>query len=242
MTTHPGAPRVTREGALLRVRLSRPDHHNRLDPADLPVLQAAFDAAAAGDARVLLLESEGPSFCSGYTLQAVADTLDARFERMLDALEHLPIPTVCAIQGGVYGGGTDLALCCDLRIGTHDARMFMPAVRIGLHYHPGGLRRYVQRLGLAQAQRLLLTGATLDSPEMLRIGFLSECVAPADLQAAVARCVDALLAGEPRAQALTKRSLAELAAGTADESVLRARYEETLRAPALRERLGNRAR
>ena len=80
------------------------------------------------------------------------------------------------LDGGVYGGATDLALCCDWRIGVSGTRMFMPAARFGLHYYPGGLRRYVRALGAAQAKRIFLTGQTLRAQEMLRIGFLTELV------------------------------------------------------------------
>ena len=73
---------------------------------------------------------------------------------MLDRLERFPLPTVCAMNGSVYGGATDLALCCDLRIGVRGSRMLMPASRFGLHYYPGGLRRYVGTLGLAAAKKL----------------------------------------------------------------------------------------
>ncbi len=59
--------------------------------------------------------------------------------------------------------------------------MFMPAARFGLHFYPGGLRRAVAALGLAQAKRIYLTGVTLRAEEMLRIGFLTELVARGQL-------------------------------------------------------------
>ena len=61
------------------------------------------------------------------TLQAIRATMTGRhFEGLLDRIEALPLPTIAAIHGGVYGGATDLALCCDLRVGVHTSRMFMP--------------------------------------------------------------------------------------------------------------------
>src|SRR5690606_2620413 len=79
------------------------------------------------------------------------------------------------------GGGTDLCLACDFRIGTHQTNMFMPATRLGLHFYPGGLQRYVSRLGLDVSKRLFLTAEKLDSEEMLRIGFLTDLVADGEL-------------------------------------------------------------
>lgn len=234
-----GPPVVTRDGAVMRVRLARPREHNRIDPADIEVLQDALDAARA-DASVralVLVGTGGRTFSSGYTLQAIVEHLDDRFERMLDTLEALPVPTICAIDGGVYGGGTDLALCCDLRIGVPASRMFMPAARFGLHYYPGGLRRYVARLGLTAAKKLFLTGATIEADEMLRIGFLTDLV-PADaLEATVTRHLDAILACEPQAVALMKASLNAIGDGTVDWIAMRADYERTLRSQALQSRL-----
>ena len=239
-----GPPVVARDGDVVRVRLARPRQHNRIDPDDIAVLQGAFDAVRAdASVRTLILTGSGArTFCSGYTLQAVATGLDERFERMLDALEALPVPTVCAIAGGVYGGGTDLALCCDLRIGTPAARMFMPAARFGLHYYPGGLRRYVARLGMTAARKLLLTATTIHADEMLRIGFLTDCVPAGELDATVERYVAEIAACEPRAVALMKASLDAIGRGAPDWDAMRADHERTLRSDALRSRLATRLR
>src|SRR3546814_8229233 len=58
------------------------------------------------------------------SLAAIRSELDDRFERVLDTLEQLPLPVVCALNGSVYGGATDLALCCDIRIGVRGSRLF----------------------------------------------------------------------------------------------------------------------
>lgn len=234
-----GPPIVERDGAVVRVRLARPRQHNRIDPDDVAVLQRAFDAAREdASVRALVLTGAGQrTFSSGYTLQAIASRLDDRFERMLDTLEALPVPTVCAIGGGVYGGGTDLALACDLRIGVPASRMFMPAARFGLHYYPGGLRRYVARLGLTASKKLFLTAATIHADEMLRIGFLTDLV-PADaLGAAVERYVGEIAACDRQAVALMKANLNAIGDGTVDWSAVRADYQATLAADELRRRL-----
>ena len=67
------------------------------------------------------------------------------------------MPTICRLNGGVYGGSTDLALACDFRIGVDTAEMFMPAARLGLHYYKSGIERYVTRLGVDNAKKLFLT-------------------------------------------------------------------------------------
>jgi enoyl-CoA hydratase/carnithine racemase len=233
-------PLLDIDGPRATLRLNRPSQHHRIDPDDVPVMQGYLDQILARpEIRVLVIASNGSkSFSSGYTLQAILERLQERgFEAFLDRLETLPLPTIAAIHGGVYGGATDLALCCDLRIGVTGGRMFMPAAKFGLHYYPGGMRRYVERLGLTAANRLFLTASTIDSDEMLRIGFLTERVEPDALTAAVDRTVADLVATEPLALAAMKRSLSELGASRAAVAPIEARYLDSLASPALRDRL-----
>jgi enoyl-CoA hydratase/carnithine racemase len=233
-------PLLEIDGPCATIRLHRPTQHNRIDPEDIPVIQGHLDRVQASPSiRVLVFAGSGPkTFSSGYTLQAIRERLDERtFESLLDRIETLPLPTLAAIHGGVYGGATDLALCCDLRIGVTTSRMFMPAAQFGLHYYPGGMRRYVERLGATTARRLFLTAATLDATEMLRVGFLTECVAPDEFGEAIRRAVAQLAANEPQAMAAMKRSLAELSALAPDMAPIEQRYLDSLTSPALAERL-----
>ena len=239
LAAHAGAPKVHVAGGVAQLRLDRAAEHNRLDPADLDAMTRWFGELAADPAvRVLVITGTGErSFSSGYTLEAILSDLDDRLERMLDTLEQLPFLTVAAMNGSVYGGATDLALACDIRLGPQGCRMFMPAAKFGLHYYPGGLRRYVTRMGLPAAQKLFLTGMTLESEEMLRIGFLTEAV-PADaLAARVDAYLQAALQTEPVAVREMKRHLAQVAAGRYDELTLRRATQTSLASPVIRERL-----
>jgi enoyl-CoA hydratase/carnithine racemase len=116
--------------------------------------------------------------------------------------------------------------------------MFMPAARFGLHYYPGGLRRYVTVLGIAQAKRLFLTAQTLDAEEMLRVGFLTELVSKRALAARVGEYVTALQDCEPAVVASMKHQLNAIAAGEAGAAQARANYEASLQSTELRRRLG----
>lgn len=242
LAEHTGAPLISRTGEVWRIVLNRPEQHNRLDPADVTALLALFeDEVPAAAPRALVITGAGhTTFSSGYTLEAISTELDSRFERMLDALEHLPCVTIAALNGSVYGGATDLALCCDVRLGQPGMRMFMPAARFGLHYYPGGLRRYVSRLGLPAATRLMLTAITVDHDELLRIGFLSERTEANMLDDAVERHLQAVLRTEPLVVAQMKRHLQALAAphDPAElEARMRAAYEQSLGSAELKRRL-----
>jgi len=234
-----GAPSLTVVAGVATVRFERPREHNRIDPDDIPVLRAHVERAAVdASVRAVVFTGAGTrTFSSGFTIEAILGRLDRSFEELLDTIERLPVPTLAVINGGVYGGATDLALCCDMRIGVSGTRMFMPAARFGLHYYPGGLRRYVAAVGLAQAKRIFLTAQTLSDEEMLRIGFLTELVPRRSLARTVADYLAAIKSCEPAVQRTMKRQLEAIVACEAEEAGSRAAYEASLASPELRRRL-----
>jgi enoyl-CoA hydratase/carnithine racemase len=154
---------------------------------------------------------------------------------MVDALEALPLPTIARLNGSVYGGATDLALACDFRIGVTGMELRMPAARLGLHYYPNGLRRYVSRLGVAAAKRLFLLAEAVPAEGLLALGYLDALVAPEALDAEVARHAAALAANAPLAVRGMKRSLDEIARGAFDLDAMRAREAACAASADLRE-------
>jgi len=207
------------------VTLQRPRHRNRLHREDLLALQAQFAQAAADPAvRLLVLTASGPVFCAGFNLAELEQTSLANaasadpqlFEHTVDLLEALPLPTVARLNGSVYGGATDLALACDFRVGVAGMELRMPAARLGLHYYPRGMQRYVTRLGLQAAKRLFLLAEAMPADELLRIGYLDELVEADALDAAVQRLATSLEAGAPLALRGMKQSLNEIARGGFD--------------------------
>jgi enoyl-CoA hydratase len=212
-------PTLTVEGACATIRLNRPLLHNRLSPEDLACLEALLGQAEQDRSlRVLVLTASGRSFCSGFEIGALgASHGDGReFERLGDRLERFRLPTICALNGSVYGGATDLALACDFRIGVPGMTLLMPAARLGLHYYRGGLQRYVSRLGVSAAKRLFLLAEPADTETLLRIGYLDEVVAPEALASRVAEMAALLAQRAPRAVQAMKAALNGIARGDAD--------------------------
>ena len=212
------------------VRLNRPREHNRLEPGDLAVLREIFNRIDADSSiRALVLTGTGKSFSSGFHIGALADRLAGKdavvedrdaFERMVDRLEALRVPTIAALNGSVYGGATDLALACDFRIGVEEMRLLMPAARLGIVYYASGIRRYVTRLGVAAAKKLFLTAQPIDAAEMLRIGYLDEVVAADGLMSRAEALAATLAANAPLAVAGLKRAINETAVGALDRDAL----------------------
>jgi enoyl-CoA hydratase/carnithine racemase len=234
------SPKLDIADGVATLRFCRPEEHNRIDPDDLAVLMRHFERVLAEPGvRVLVVTGSGEkTFSSGYTVHAIREHLDDRLEKMLDALESLPLPVICALNGSAYGGAIDLALCCDFRIGVLGARILMPAAKFGLHYYPGGLRRYVTRLGLNAAKKLFLTAQAVGDEEMLRIGFLNELVDRAQFDATVQAYVKAILECEPKVVASMKVFLNQTADGGIDLAAQRAAFVQSLRSDELASRLG----
>ena len=240
----PGPPVLTTDGPLATIRLNRPRHLNRLQAEDLDVLLQLFDRIEADPAiRVMVLTGTGRAFSAGYDLGSIAEratseqdqTAGTAFEVVVNRLEDLSVPTICALNGGVYGGSTDLALACDFRIGVETAEMFMPAARLGLHYYKSGIRRYVSRLGIDNAKRLFLTAEKIDAPQMLRIGYLTAMV-PADaLDEAVLRLARTLAANAPMAVRGMKRTINEIAREDLDETAADQRHRDSMRGAEIAE-------
>lgn len=231
-------PALEIQGRIATITLRKPAFSNRLSPADLAALRTHIETVnQADDVLVLRLRSDGKYFCSGYDISSLASESapsSLYFGETIDLLENVRAVTIAAVQGGAYGGGTDLCLACDFRIGTPQANMFMPAARLGLHFYPGGMRRYLSRLGVNAAKHLFLTAERIEADEMLRIGFLTELVAADQLTARV-DALSGLLAGmAPLALWGIKQDLNRLIAGTFDEAdnaraVLRSEASDDMR-------------
>ena len=164
-------------GYIARICLNNPARHNALSNADIELAMMLLDEVVQNNAvRVLLLTAQGErTFCAGAALNEMSSgALNGQiFERLTDQLAQMPIPTVCQLNGNAYGGGAELALCCDYRIGRKDMRMFVPASRFGLCYPINGIRRYVQKLGIDTANRLLLASEEFNGEQLLNLGFLT---------------------------------------------------------------------
>jgi enoyl-CoA hydratase/carnithine racemase len=242
-TTSP--PVLELNGARATIRLNRPQHLNRLLADDLDVLLGLFDRIEADPVvRVLVLTGTGRAFSAGYDLNSVAEravssveqqSAGAAFEVVVNRLEDLGVPTICRLNGGVYGGSTDLALACDFRVGVDTCEMFMPAARLGLHYYKSGIARYVARLGVDNAKRLFLTAEKIGAAEMLRIGYLTAVVPAEALDEKVDRLAGLLAGNAPVAMRGMKRTINEFARGKLDEEAAERRHRESMRGEEIKE-------
>jgi enoyl-CoA hydratase len=229
-------PELLIQGVVATITLRRPQQANRLEPDDLAAIAdhvARINEQPA--VSVLRLQASGKTFCAGYDIERIGGTSPVAFEDMVNAVEDARPVTLVLLQGGVYGGATDLALACDFRLGSTSTEMFMPAARLGLHYYQRGLERYVSRLGLDAAKRLFLTAEKIDAQEMKSIGFLTQLVAPDALAAAADQLTVTLGAMAPLAVTGMKKHLNRIARGALDAADLQRDIERAAASRDLQE-------
>ena len=234
------------DGARATITLNDPAKHNRLDTPGLGKLKAAIEKADADpNVRVTVLTGTGEkSFCSGYDLGSIAAGKDVKppegdysFETVMDRLEAMRMPTLCALNGGVYGGATDMALACDFRLGVRGMRFFMPAARFGLHYYPGGLRRYTQKVSPSFAKRAFLLSEDFTDEDLLRVGYLDWLVDRADFAQRVDETAAKLAGLAPLSMSNMKRAIEQFAQAEPNIAKIRAGIDECRTSEDLREGL-----
>lgn len=212
------APALEVAGLIATITLRRPQSGNRLTGGDLKVLTDLIDRVNGSGARVLVLRSLGKQFCTGFDIGAIGVPRSGpSFGEVATALEQCRPVSIAALQGGVFGGATDLALACDFRFGTARTTLAMPAAKLGLHFYLSGMQRYVSRLGLNAAKMLFLQASTIKAEEMLAIGYLTRLVPEQDLDQSVGDCAEACAALAPLAVMSMKKHLNALAAGQVSE-------------------------
>lgn len=171
-----------RQGHIGQLTLNNPAKHNSLGQGELEAIQAHLqDVEQDRDVRVLVVTGAGDkTFCAGASLSELGDGKISGdcFQATTDQLAALSIPTIASLNGNVFGGGVELALSCDFRIGIEGSRMRVPAAAIGLCYPLSGISRFVERLGVNLAKRILVASEQFDAEAMLEIGFLDHLVLP----------------------------------------------------------------
>ena len=199
---------------VLSVTLNRPAVNNAYNSAMIDALIAGCASVrASSDVRVLVLTGRGRHFQAGADLgwldavrpQGAAANLDAsaRTAQAVWDLNTLPVPTVALIQGACFGGGTGIAAACDVVIAADNALFSISETRWGMS-PVIILPQLADAIGVRHLRRYAQTGERFGAEEARRIGLVHEVVPLAELEAAGAKVVDALLRNAPGANAATK--------------------------------------
>jgi enoyl-CoA hydratase len=195
--------RITRDGAVARLRLSRPEASNALDMRFWRGLGPALkDLDAGGDVRALVLSGEGRNFCAGMDVsvfsggailgtdtaaerqafhQAARDLQDA-----LSVLERVRFPVIAAVQGACVGAGLDMIAACDLRLAAEGAYFRIEEINIGMMADVGSLQRLPRLLPEGVVRELAYLGTSLTADRAERLGFVNAVLPDADAVLAAA--------------------------------------------------------
>jgi enoyl-CoA hydratase/carnithine racemase len=184
---------VEREGELLILALNRPEKRNALSFALLDGLRDAL-VKAADDAslRAVIVTGTGKHFCSGMDLGVLAEHLASNpngekirkvqrdLQNLFCLLEELEKPTIAAIEGACVGGGLELALSCDLRVASSDAKLGLLESKIGMLPDLGGTVRLARLVGPGVAKEWIFTSRQYPAVRALELGLINELVVPGD--------------------------------------------------------------
>jgi methylglutaconyl-CoA hydratase len=212
-----GALKVVRDGQVLRVTLAKPERRNAFDAGLIAELADAF--SDVGDARAVVLEGEGPSFCAGADVEWQRAAIELSYDEnvedamrlyaMLEAVDSCPAPVVCCVHGFALGGGSGLVACADVAVAWPDAVFGFTEVRLGII--PAVISPFVlARIG-STARRYFVTGERFDADVALRIGLVSEVSEDAGERAE--QIVGEILAGGPIAVREAKKLVRERPTG-----------------------------
>jgi methylglutaconyl-CoA hydratase len=208
---------VTEEDGVETITLNRPERRNAMTPEMQDELIAAFERAATGDCRVVLLRGAGDSFCAGLDLvhlQAMATKSQAahladaeRVARLFRTLYELSKPTIAVVHGAAIAGGTGLATICDFTYAAPGVKFGYTEAKIG--FVPAIVSSFLAlQIGDKKTRDLLLTGRLFEAEEAQRLGLVNEVVPPGELMARVIATAEVLKANSPESIRATKRLLA----------------------------------
>lgn len=230
---------VERDGPIGTVCVARPEAMNAVNPEVLAELADAISNLSS-EVRALVLTGEGEdAFIGGGDIKDFQDRSGVWFReefrdtmaRVEDAIESSRAPVIAAVNGVALGGGTEIALMCDLIIATESARFGLPEIGLGIIPGSGGTQRLAHLVGYLKAKELILTGRHVSATEAEDIGLANEVVADDEFDGRVSDLAEELAEGPRIAQWFAKNSInqtrAQLETGLELEAALAGLLFET---------------
>ncbi|UFJ41904.1 enoyl-CoA hydratase [Brevibacillus humidisoli] len=207
---------LRKEGQVAVLTIQRPEVHNCLNLETLLMMREQIVKIAADrEIRVVIVTGEGEkSFCAGADLKERSTMTDEQVQQFIRTirdtfsdLERLPKPVIAALNGAAYGGGTELALACDLRVASETVRMGLTETSLGIIPGAGGTQRLPRLIGRAKAKELIFTSRRITAAEALEIGLVNRVVPSEQLLSAAMELADEIAANAPIALAQAKYAI-----------------------------------
>lgn len=197
--------------------LNRPEKRNAISKELLTTLHNSILKAKENPSiRALVLGGIGPSFCAGADLKERVGMSPKEVTQFLEGLkncflelENFPYPTVAALDGDAFGGGLELALCCDFILLKNDIRIGLTETRLGIIPGGGGTQRLPRRIGISKAKEMIFTGKTIDAETALNYGLANSIWHDSSLPAAKMLAEEIASHSAPIALQLAKKAITE---------------------------------
>jgi enoyl-CoA hydratase len=173
----------TEGGTIAKVTLNRPDVRNAINEAMIRDLGAVLDELAADEqVRAMVITGSGEkAFAAGADIAELKERHHGDALRRINAglfrrIEEQAVPAIAAIRGFALGGGCELAMACDIRVASEDAKLGQPEVSLGILPGAGAIQRLPRLVGMGRAKELIFTGRIIDAMEAERIGLVNRVV------------------------------------------------------------------
>jgi 2-(1,2-epoxy-1,2-dihydrophenyl)acetyl-CoA isomerase len=206
---------LEKENGVATITLNRPQALNAFIPQmNKEVLEALKDSERDGAVRCLVITGAGRAFCAGQDLKgrtpeqkgSLGASLREKYNPMIRQIRQMEKIVIAAVNGVAAGAGCNLALACDLRVASEEAKFIQSFVRVGLAPDSGGSFILPRLVGLSKAMELLLLGEPVEAQEARRIGLVAK-VFPAAEFAKAAKGIAERVARAPRGIGLIKRAV-----------------------------------
>lgn len=226
---HPAAPIQTltdkliakKEGSIGWIVFNNPDRHNATSYEMWQSLPSVLEAYVADpEVRAIVIKGAGEkAFSAGADISQfkemrtgpeAVEEYNSAADAANQALRSCAKPTIAMIRGYCIGGGTAVAVGCDIRIASEDARFGVPAAKLGLGYRFEGIKRLAGIVGPSFTAEIFFTGRQFTAREALQMGLVNRVVAAAELEAATLDCANTIGVNAPLTIAAVKRALIEL--------------------------------
>jgi enoyl-CoA hydratase len=203
--------RVEHRGPLMIATIVHPPA-NAISAAVIAGIREALEAAVASDdCRVVVITGDGEQFfAAGADVTEFATSGGEGIvggQNLTPEIQGCRIPVIAAVNGIAFGGGCEIALSCDLRVASSNARFGQPEIKLGIIPGWGGTQRLPRLIGRTAAMELLLTGDPIDAERALALGLVNAVVRPGELQDKVFELGNRIASQAPLALAAIKRAV-----------------------------------
>jgi len=221
-----------KEKGIVKLTINRPEVRNALNAATRQELRNAIgEIEKDGNVRVVIITGAGEkAFISGADITAFKDATPIMMEesastlgqQLFNDIENLSVPVIAMINGFCLGGGLELAMCCDIRIASENARFGQPEINVGILPGGGGTQRLPRLIGWGRAKELIYTGRIIEATEAEKLGVVDKVVPPERLGEEVEQLAETIASKSPLIIKLVKKAInkgmyTDLAAGLAYE-------------------------